>query len=298
MKRALFIFNMLSGKGMIKSKVADVLDTLVKAGYEVTAHPTQESGDAIRFIEEKAGEYQLIVCSGGDGTLDEAVTGMIRGGHRVPIGYIPTGSTNDFGATLKIPKSIQKAADIAANGEDFACDIGSFNDDSFVYIAAFGLFTDISYATSQNMKNAFGHAAYLFELGKQFGKTIPGYQMQVEINGEIFSDRFSYGMITNSSSVAGIKDLTGKNVDLSDGLLEVTLVREPQNPLELNEILTRLANLIPESRLVYAQKTDHLILRAEEPLSWTIDGEYGGTHKDVEIFCKKQAVDFRVRKKK
>ncbi len=298
MKKALFIFNMRSGKGMIKSKVADVLDILVKAGYEVTAHPTQESGDAVGLVEERAAEFQLVVCSGGDGTLDQVVTGMIRGGHRVPIGYIPTGSTNDFGATLKIPKNIQSAADIAANGDDFACDIGSFNDDSFIYIAAFGLFTDISYATSQNMKNAFGHAAYLFELGKQFGKTIPGYQMQVEINGEILSDRFSYGMITNSSSVAGIKDLTGKDVDLSDGLLEVTLVREPKNPLELNEILTRLANLIPESKSVYAAKTDHLILRSEEPLAWTVDGEYGGTFKEVEICCKKQAVDIRVRKKK
>ncbi len=297
MKRALFVFNMRSGKGMIKSKIADVLDTLVKAGYEVTAHPTQEGGDAMRLVEEKAGEYQLVVCSGGDGTLDETVTGMIRSGHRVPIGYIPTGSTNDFGATLKIPKNIIKAAEIAANGEDYACDIGAINDDSFVYIAAFGLFTDISYATSQQMKNAFGHAAYLFELAKQFGKPIPGYEMQVEVNGEVLEDRFSYGMITNSSSVGGIKDLTGKNVDLSDGLLEVTLVREPKNPLELNEILTRLANLISESKFVYAVKADHLTLRSKEPLSWTIDGEYGGTFKDVEIFCEKQAVDFRVRKK-
>lgn len=298
MKKALFVFNLRSGKGMIKSKIADVLDTLVKAGYEVTAHPTQESADAERLVEERAGEYDLVVCSGGDGTLDETVTGMIRGGHHVPIGYIPTGSTNDFGATLKIPKNITKAAEIAAYGEDFACDIGKFNDDSFIYIAAFGLFTDISYGTSQQMKNAFGHAAYLFELAKQFGRPIPGYAMRVEVNGEVLEDRFSYGMITNSSSVGGIKDLSGKNVDLADGLLEVTLVREPQNPLELNEILTRLANLIPESRLVHAVKTERLTLRAEEPMAWTIDGEYGGTFTAVEISCQKQAVDFRVRKKK
>ncbi len=298
MKKALFVFNLRSGKGMIKSKIADVLDTLVKAGYEVTAHPTQESADAKRLVEERAGEYDLVVCSGGDGTLDETVTGMIRGGHHVPIGYIPTGSTNDFGATLKIPKNITKAAEIAAYGEDFACDIGKFNDDSFIYIAAFGLFTDISYGTSQQMKNAFGHAAYLFELAKQFGRPIPGYAMRVEVNGEVLEDRFSYGMITNSSSVGGIKDLSGKNVDLADGLLEVTLVREPQNPLELNEILTRLANLIPESRLVHAVKTERLTLRAEEPMAWTIDGEYGGTFTEVEISCQKQAVDFRVRKKK
>ncbi len=298
MRKALFVFNLRSGKGMIKSKIADVLDTLVKAGYEVTAHPTQDGGDAERLVEEKAGEYDLVVCSGGDGTLDETVTGMIRGGHRVPMGYIPTGSTNDFGATLKIPKNIPKAAEIAADGDDFACDIGRINDDSFVYIAAFGLFTDISYGTSQQMKNAFGHAAYLFELAKQFGRPIPGYAMRVEVNGEVLEDRFSYGMITNSSSVGGIKDLTGKNVDLADGLLEVTLVREPQNPLELNEILTRLANLIPESKLVHAVKAERLTLRAEDPIAWTIDGEYGGTYKEVEISCQKQAVVFRVRKKK
>lgn len=297
MKKALFIFNMRSGKGAIKNRLANIIDLMVKAGYEVTAHPTQGRGDAIRLVEDQAGNYDLVVCSGGDGTLDETVTGMMRCDRRVPIGYIPTGSTNDFGSTLRIPKDAMKAAEIAANGANFRCDIGAFNGDSFVYIAAFGLFTDVSYATSQQMKNVLGHAAYLLEAGKKAGQPIPGYEMHVEANGEIIEDRFSYGMITNSSSIGGLKDLAGKNVDLSDGLFEVTLIREPRNPLELSEILACLANLVADSRLIYSFKTDHLLIRAKESISWTLDGEYGGTYREADIRCMKQAVEIRVRAK-
>lgn len=295
MKRALFIFNMRSGKGAIKGKLAEIIDLMIKAGYEVTAHPTQGRGDAIALVEETAGEYDLVVCSGGDGTLDETVTGMMRRQNRVPIGYIPTGSTNDFGATLKIPRDPLKAADIAANGRDFPFDVGSFNDDSFVYIAAFGLFTDVSYITSQQMKNVFGHAAYLMEVAKKAGQPIPGYALTVEIDGQTIEDRFAFGMITNSSSIGGIKDFGGKNVDLADGLLEVTLIREPANPLELSEILACLANLVTDSPLIYTYKTDHIMIRAEEPLSWTLDGEYGGTYREADIHCIKQAVSIRIR---
>lgn len=306
MKRALFIFNMRSGKGTIKSKIAEILDLFVKNGYEVTAHPTQGQGDATRIVEETAGRYDLVVCSGGDGTLDETVTGMLRRKERVPIGYIPTGSTNDFGASLGIPRSTMKAAEIAAMGKNFLCDMGSFRgwlrgdeekpeENSFVYVAAFGLFTDVSYGTKQEMKNLFGHAAYLFEAAKKVGQPIPGYSLRIEVDGEVIEDRFSYGMITNSSSIGGIKDIAGKDVELDDGLLEVTLVREPKNPLELNEILACLANVVSESAMIYACKSDHIRIQGEEELSWTLDGEYGGSFRNTEIRCEKQAVDIRVK---
>ena len=147
-KKLLFVFNPYSGKGQIKNKLLGIVDQFVKSGYEVTIYPTQAPQDAMELVKERAGEYELVVCSGGDGTLDETVTGMMKREHKIPIGYIPAGSTNDFASSLNIPKDMEQAARIAVEGRPFACDMGSFNGDFFVYIAAFGLFTDVSYATS------------------------------------------------------------------------------------------------------------------------------------------------------
>ena len=160
MKRLLFVYNPHAGKGMLAPKVSDVVDIFVKAGYEVVIYPTQAYHDAYKKISEyDASTYDLVVCSGGDGTLDEVVTGMMKREDRDPIGYIPAGTTNDFANSLHIPKDVLKAADNAVNGSEFCCDVGKFNDDIFVYIAAFGLFTDVSYETKQELKNVLGHLA-------------------------------------------------------------------------------------------------------------------------------------------
>ncbi len=298
-KKALFVFNPHSGKGMIKRKLADILDIMVKAGYEVTAHPTQARGEAIRLVEEEAGEYELVVCSGGDGTLDETVTGMMRRPieERVPIGYIPTGSTNDFGSSLKIPKDQLKATEIAVNGKAFATDIGYFNGDSFVYVAAFGAFTDVSYETTQEMKNALGHVAYLLQATQKIG-SLPSYELEAEVNGEIISGKFIFGMITNSRSIGGFSDIAGKNVELDDGLFEVTLIKTPNNILELNEILASLTNLIDNTDLIYTCKTDRIVIRPQEEIAWTLDGEFGGNHKDTDIRCMNKAVEIMIKKNK
>ena len=166
MKRLLFIYNPHAGKELLKPKLADVIDIFVKAGYEVVAYPTQAYRDAYKKIKKyDSNEYDLVVCSGGDGTLDEVVTGMMKRDRnkRDPIGYIPTGTTNDFASSLHIPRGLLEAADNAVNGEVFSCDAGRFNDDIFVYIAAFGLFTDVSYQTKQSMKNVLGHLAYVLQ---------------------------------------------------------------------------------------------------------------------------------------
>ena len=162
-KKLLFIFNPCSGKGQIKNKLMEVIDIMVKAGYEVTVHSTQDREDAMQKVKSEAKNYDLVICSGGDGTLDEAVTGMMQSEKKVPLGYIPAGSTNDFANSLKIPKDIVKAAHVAVEGRKFPVDVGYFNGDSFIYIAAFGLFTDVSYQTSQELKNVLGHAAYILE---------------------------------------------------------------------------------------------------------------------------------------
>lgn len=295
-KKLLFIFNPCSGKGQIKNKLMEVIDIMVKAGYEVTVHSTQDREDAMQKVKSEAKNYDLVICSGGDGTLDEAVTGMMQSEKKVPLGYIPAGSTNDFANSLKIPKDIVKAAHVAVEGRKFPVDVGYFNGDSFIYIAAFGLFTDVSYQTSQELKNVLGHAAYILEGAKRL-HNITSYKMRVEYDGNIIEDEFAYGMITNSVSVGGFKKLTGKNVLLDDGLFEVTLIRMPKNPVEWNEILSCLANLKDDSDLIYTFKTDCVKFLPEDVIPWTLDGEFGGEHKNVIVKNVHQALEIMVKNK-
>lgn len=281
-KKLLFVFNPKSGMGLIKNNLLDIVDVMVKAGYEPTVYPTQARGDAIQKVKENGANYERIVCSGGDGTLDEVVTGMVEANLDIPLGYIPAGSTNDFARTLGIPSDMVKAAEIAVGNHVFPCDVGQFKDDTFIYIAGFGLFTEISYDTPQELKNVLGHAAYILSAAKSL-TAIPNYLMQVEANGKVIQDRFIYGMITNSISVGGFKGLTGKDVELDDGEFEVTLIKSPDNPLELTEIIEYLTGIISETKMVYAFKTSDISVRSRSSVSWTIDGENGGEHWNVKI---------------
>lgn len=289
----LFVFNPHSGKGQIKNKLFGIVDTFVKEGYEVTIHPTQAPQEARKLVADKAGRYDLVVCSGGDGTLDEVVSGMMHREKRVAIGYIPTGSTNDFANSLKLPKDMRKAAKTAVRGRPFSCDVGNMNGKYFVYIAAFGLFTGVSYGTPQEWKNLLGHAAYILEGAKSL-HTVRSYFMQVECNGEAFEGEFIYGMVTNSTSVGGFKNMTGPNVELDDGLFEVTLIKMPKNPIELSEILGSLTSSRDDTDLIYSVKTDCIRLTAQEEVAWTMDGEFGGNHRVVEITNEKRAIDIMV----
>lgn len=281
-KKLLFVFNPKSGMGLIKNNLLDIVDVMVKAGYDPTVYPTQSRGDATRKVKEDGANYDRIVCSGGDGTLDEVVTGMREADLHMPLGYIPAGSTNDFARTLGISNDMVKAAEVAVGQHIFPCDVGQFNDDTFIYIAGFGLFTEISYETPQELKNIFGHAAYILSAARSLA-SIPSYLMQVEANGEVIQDRFIYGMITNSISVAGFKGLTGKDVKLDDGEFEVTLVKSPTNPIELTEIIEYLTGLISETNMVYSFKTSYIQIRSRSSVSWTMDGENGGEHWSVDI---------------
>ena len=270
-QKLLFIFNPHAGKGQIKNHLVDIVDMMVKAGFDVTIYTTQAQADATRKVVEEGAVYDRIVCSGGDGTLDEVMTGLMQAKLHIPIVYIPAGSTNDFANSLGIPKEMLKAAERAVGQNRFPCDIGDFNSDTFVYIAAFGLFTEVSYKTSQQLKNIFGHVAYIMEGVKQL-RDIPSFRMQVEYDGKVFQDEFIYGMVTNSVSVGGFKGMTGNDVKLDDGLFEVTLIRNPKNPIELNEILACLTNMIDDSDLIYSFKTDAVHITAKEE---TNDGPSG-----------------------
>lgn len=292
-KKMLLILNPKAGKGQIKNHLLQIVDTFIKGGYEVTIYVTQSEGDAMRVTRDRKEKFDLIVCCGGDGTLDEVVTGMVKSGKSVPIGYIPAGSTNDFANSLGIPRNMQKAAQNIIEGKAFACDIGSFNRDVFVYVAAFGLFTDVSYGTGQEMKNVLGHMAYVLEGMKRL-TTIQSYTMRFYYEDIVIEGDFVFGMITNSVSVGGFKKITGKNVELNDGQLEVTLIRRPTSALALNQLISALIEKDPENELIYWFKTSKLRIESDEPIAWTRDGEFGGNHKEVLIEDYKESMQIMV----
>lgn len=282
MKKLLFILNPKSGKGQIKNQLLDVVNIFQKNGYQVQLHITQAPLDAKNTIIEIGAEFDRIVCSGGDGTLNETVSGLMEAELSIPLGYIPSGSTNDFASSLKIPKKMDKAAQVAVCGEPFLCDIGSFNGRYFNYVAAFGAFTEVSYATPQQMKNVLGHPAYLIEGVKQI-TAIKAAPMTVEYNGTVVEGDFIYGMITNSTSVGGFKKIVGKSVEMDDGMFEVTLIREPKNPLELQEILNALLMEDASSERLISFKTAQLRIDSPQEVPWVLDGEFGGNPREIEV---------------
>ncbi len=293
--KMLFVFNPRSGMGQIKNKLLNIIDKFTKAGYDVTAYPTQYQADAYRKVRDEGKNYDLIVCSGGDGTLDEVVSGMHKANLSIPLGYIPAGSTNDFANSLKIPKNMDRAAEIAINGNPFCCDIGIINDVVFVYVAAFGLFTDVTYQTDQGLKNMLGHAAYILEGAKRLNQ-IPTYKVKVTANGETVEEELIFGMVSNSKSVGGMTMLNGKNTLLDDGVFEVLLIRAPKNPIELNEIWACLLAQTPDNKNVYSFKASDIQFEFEDEPPWTIDGEYGGAYKTAKIKNIQKAVSIMVKK--
>ena len=282
MKKLLFVYNPNAGTGTLKSKVSEVVDIFVKADYQVTIYPTQCYQDAMKQVSSYTEDYDLVVCSGGDGTLDETVTAMIGREKPVPVGYIPTGTTNDFAGSLGIPKKILDAANVAVKGVPFACDIGRFNDDVFVYVAAFGLFTDVSYATKQEMKNVLGHLAYVLE-GSRRIFNIPSLHVKVKVKDRVIEDDFIYGMVTNSKSVGGFKGLTGKHIVFDDGKFEVLLIKTPKTPFELNDIITALLRRQVNPKRMYSFKASRVEFETMQEIPWTLDGEYGGSHDHVVV---------------
>ena len=265
-KRMLFVFNPKAGKGKIKTHLLDIVDIFNKGGYEVIIRATQGPKDAYAQVKEYADQVDLIVCSGGDGTLDEVVTGIVEVDSKTPLGYIPAGSTNDFANSLFMPKSMTAAASMIMEEQIYHCDIGKFNSQTFAYVAAFGLFTNVSYETDQDLKNILGHVAYVLEGMKQLFE-VKSYHLKVTSDELTVENDFIYGMISNSRSVGGFKNLTGKNVDMNDGLFEVTLITNPKNPLELQEIMTALLTAEDNTDLIYSFKSAHVVIESEE--AWT-----------------------------
>lgn len=279
MNRLLFIYNPTSGTGQVKPALAPVLDVFAKAGWLTTAYPTQCKGDAARTARELAPQFDRVICAGGDGTLSEVAAGLMELESPPPLGYIPFGSTNDCATTMKLPRKPREAALIAAGtGVPTPIDIGLLNDTPFVYVAAFGAFTKVAYDTPQDLKNTFGHLAYIFA-GIASLPTIAPYHMAVEYDGQVLEDDFYFGMVSNSQSIGGIKPPKVEQVVLDDGLFEVTLVKKPLSLADLTDGLQALVNLSPADRsgvLVQFQARS-LTFTSNQPIPWTVDGEFGGS---------------------
>lgn len=283
MKKLMFIFNPRSGKEQIRGQLMGILDIFTKAGYDIHVHVTQSQRDCVEWVKDYADRMDVLVVSGGDGTLNEAVTGMMNLERLPLLGYIPAGSTNDFAASLGLPKSMQEAAADIVEGSPYPIDIGRFcKDQYFVYIAGFGAFTEVSYLTPQDKKNWLGHNAYVLEGVKSLAGLKPRH-MRVEWDDQVLEEDFVFGMVTNTISVGGFKGLVNQSVALNDGEFEVLLIRMPRTPVDLTNIINYMFLKEEPNEYVYKFKTRAIRMVSDAPVDWVLDGEFGGSRTEVEI---------------
>ncbi|MDD5938865.1 MAG: YegS/Rv2252/BmrU family lipid kinase [Clostridiales bacterium] len=285
MQKLLFIYNPHAGKGRVRGKLADILNSFTRAECLVTVYPTQGPGDATRAARELAPNYDRVACCGGDGTLHEVITGLLAlpRGQRPPLGDLPAGTTNDFARNLSLPKHMEDMAATAAAGVPRPCDIGKLGDQYFVYVAAFGAFTDVAYNTPQQFKNLFGHLAYVLKGVAEFAN-LKSYHLTVEYDGGTLEGDYLYGMVSNTISVGGLIGLPPEEVALDDGLLEAVLVKMPSGVQEFQTACRALARqeYTPESGVI-GLHSSRFRITCGEPMPITLDGEYGGDFTRAEI---------------
>lgn len=291
MKEMLFILNPAAGKTHIKNRLFDVINAFSEADYRVTVFPTRQPNDGRSIVISEGSDYDLIVCAGGDGTLDDVVTGFMLSKCDKPLGYIPAGSTNDFARSLGIPLEPMAAVTNITSGHPFPIDVGSFNKyDYFIYVAAFGAFTEISYSTDQQVKNMFGHAAYIMK-GIRSLNNVTTYQATIRYDDVEITDNFIYAMITNSLSVGGMRNVVlADDVKFDDGIFECLLIKTPTNPIELQAIINSLLISEVNEKYMYCFKASRLEITSEEDIPWVMDGEFGGEHKEVVIENHQKAI--------
>lgn len=281
-RKVLLIVNPCAGKTKSRAGTFDIVDKFSKNDYEFTVRTTTCQGDATNIVKRELDEHDMVVCCGGDGTLNETVNGVMDMPRRVPIGYIPSGSTNDLAATLGIPKDIKEATDLIMSGEMNDYDVGLFNNRYFTYVASFGAFTRSSYATSQKLKNKFGYLAYLTTAVPEVFD-IKNYKLRIEYDGGVIEDYFVFGAISNSTSVGGFIDFDRNEIKLNDGTFELLLCRG----LKFSGVLPALAKVKQKkfdgNPLIFLHTKKLKVTCLEGEMDWTLDGEYGGRHKNVMV---------------
>lgn len=274
--KTLFVVNPCSGRGKIKTELMDIIKIFCDAGYEVTTYVTSCLGDGADIAEKaEAKGYELIVCCGGDGTLNEIITGIMKANSKIPVGYIPAGTTNDFARTHNLPLNLKNSATSITKADcSVNIDIGKFMDKRyFSYIASFGIFTSASYKTQQSVKNTLGHIAYIFE-GIANLTNIEDYKISYTADGKKFKGEYIYGGITNSTSVGGIFKYDPEMVDICDGLFEVLMIKKPKNPNDVMKIISGVTSGNFSDNTVFDFcKASKITLKMPDNIVWSLDGE-------------------------
>ena len=295
-KRALLIFNPVAGEGRSLRLLPQVVKHMTDNGYACTTLTTINSGSATEYVKKYGAENEIVVCSGGAGTENEVISGIMQlpKEKRPRMGYVPSGSTNDFANTLCIPKNSDEAVRNITDGICTTIDVGNFNGRFYAYVAAFGAFTDVAYSTSQNAKNMFGFLAYLAK-GFDTLKKIRPIKAVFEINGETIEDEFILCTVSNSRIIAGIVKLKPEMVEMNDGMFEIILIRYPQNALELTKIVNAITSGEMSCEYIRMFRASELHVRfPDESVSWTLDGEQEKNiteahitiiHSGIDIMC-------------
>ena len=283
MKKMLFVLNPLAGMRKAAKVLPEILSVFNRADYDVRVYVTAGPADAVQAVERLAPGMDLVVCSGGDGTFNETVTGLLQAGFRIPVGYIPSGSTNDFATSLGLPTDCVEAAKLIVAGAPADYDTGRFGSRYFSYVASFGAFTKASYSTPQSAKNLLGHIAYLLE-GMQELSQIRKLHVKMTLDGdEVLEDDYLFGAICNSTSVGGIMTLDPGQVDLQDGKFEVLLVRSPKTLQEIPECLLSVQKQQYNSTMMTFRSASRIQVEADPDMPWTLDGEKEDGHAAVEV---------------
>ena len=271
--KLLLVMNPFSGTRRANRFLTDIMMLFCANGWDCRVHMTQAKGDGREWVAKYARECDLIVCVGGDGTFNECMDGLLECGASTPIGYIPAGSTNDFASSLKLSKNIMRAAKDIMEGKPRFLDVGSFNGRHFTYVASFGAFTKVSYATPQNVKNTLGHLAYVLESINDIS-TLRPHHIRIDTPHRTVEGDYIFGAVSNSTSVAGLLTISPKIVDMNDGKFEALLVRNPANIVELSEIIRALTAADYSSYMLDFLSASELNVMAEEQMDWTLDGEW------------------------
>ena len=282
MKNLLLIVNLKSGKASIGRYLPKIIDYYNSLDYRVTVYSTQHRGHSTKIVLSEGENYDNIVCCGGDGTLNEVASGIMKLNKRPFLGYIPCGSTNDFANTLGLYTSIEKAYKTAVSEDITAIDIGRLNDKFFTYVSAFGIFTNVTYETPQNMKNMLGHMAYVLEGMKQI-VNIPSYKIRVEYDEGVIEDDFVLGFVANSKKVGGFKIFGDDDINLDDGLFEVILVKSIKNINDVRDFMACFLSANFDRELFYVLKTSKITFTSDNKINWVVDGEYCGSYEKAKI---------------
>ena len=290
MKKLLFIVNPRAGKTKSTAPLFDAVAAFSRAGYLVRVFVTEAGGQARDIAAKWGGQYDLVVCAGGDGTLNETISGLMQLEQRPPLGYLPNGSTNDFAASLHLHTTVATAARAVAGGIPYSLDIGRHNDRYFAYVASFGAFTRSSYSASQAAKNALGHFAYILE-GLGDLDSLRPYRCAIDADGEHFEGDFIFGAVCNSTSLGGLVKLDPKHVSMDDGTLELLLLRMPKTALDLQNLITGMTRMQYDYPGVIFRHVKNVVLTTDENISWSLDGEYAASAPRVEIQCLPGAIE-------